>query len=41
MDCGSYSEEVVKVVDENCKKFYIRAMSCDSLRERISGMASG
>lgn len=38
MDCGSYSEEVVRVVGENCKEFYIRAMSCDSLRERIRGL---
>lgn len=38
MDCGSYSEEVVEVVGENCEKFYIRAMSCDSLRERIKSL---
>lgn len=39
MDCGSYSEEVVEVVGEHCAEFYIRAMSCESLRERIRGIA--
>ena len=39
MDCGSYSEEVVKVVGEYCNMFYIRAMSCDNLRERIKSIA--
>ena len=38
MDCGSYSEDVVRVVGEHCKEFYIRAMSCDSLRERIKAL---
>lgn len=25
-DCGSYSEEIIRVVDDNCRVFYIRAL---------------
>lgn len=35
MDAGSYAEEIVKVVDENSRLFYIRANRCESLTERI------
>ena len=38
MDCGSYSEEIVKVTSENCNTFYIRAMSSECLRERIKAL---
>jgi len=34
-DCGSYSKNIVDVVAKNCKKFYIRAMSCDTLYEKV------
>jgi len=30
-DAGSYTKEVVEVVEKNCKKFYIRANKCESL----------
>ena len=35
MDCGSYAKDIVDVVSRHCKKFYIRAMMCGTLRERI------
>ena len=35
MDCGSYSKEIIDTVSKHCTFFYIRAMMCDSLRERI------
>jgi hypothetical protein len=35
MDAGSYSEEIVKVVDKYSKLFYIRANKCESLTEEI------
>ena len=35
MDCGSYTEEIVLVVEKNSKLFYIRAQKCASLEERI------
>jgi len=38
MDCGSYSEEIVKMVGDRCETFYIRVMSCDSLRGRIGAL---
>lgn len=41
MDCGSYSEEIVKAVAGNCDRFYIRAMSCQTLRERIKAIPEG
>jgi len=31
MDCGSFSKEIVKVVEECSEYFYIRAMRCDDL----------
>jgi hypothetical protein len=30
-DAGSYSKEIVKVISENCKLFYVRANKCESL----------
>jgi len=35
LDCGSYVEEVVKVVAANSKWFYIRASQCQSLHRRF------
>lgn len=35
MDCGSYSENIINVVESNCKYFYIRAMKCAGLEEQI------
>lgn len=34
-DCGSYSEEVVKVIDDNCLSFYLRAANSQSLYAQI------
>ena len=36
MDCGSYSQEVVEVASCNSNTFYIRAMSCQTLENRIA-----
>jgi hypothetical protein len=35
MDAGSYSEEIIKVVDKYSKLFYIRANKCETLTEEI------
>ena len=35
MDAGSYSEAIVKVVDQYSNLFYIRANKCESLTEKI------
>jgi hypothetical protein len=35
MDAGSYSEEIIKVVDKYSQRFYIRANKCESLTEQI------
>ena len=35
MDAGSYSEEIIKVVDKYSRFFYIRANKCESLTEEI------
>lgn len=35
MDCGSFTKEIVKVVEANCKRFYIRAQRCDGLTSKI------
>ena len=35
MDCGSCSEEIVKMVEKHCKHFYIRANRCPSLYDDI------
>jgi hypothetical protein len=40
MDAGSYSEEIVKVVAENSRLFYIRANRSEALTERIRGISS-
>jgi hypothetical protein len=35
MDAGSYSKEIVEVVDKNSQLFYIRANKCETLTEEI------
>ena len=35
MDCGSCSEENVKMIEKHCKHFYIRANRCSSLYDDI------
>ena len=35
MDCGSFSKDITKVVEANCKSFYIRALRCDDLASQI------
>jgi hypothetical protein len=35
MDAGSYSEEIIKVVDKYSRLFYIRANKCEALTEEI------
>lgn len=35
MDAGSYTNEIVKVVEKYCKKFYIRANRCESLTKQL------
>jgi hypothetical protein len=36
MDCGSFSKDIVKVVEANSEYFYIRAQRCDDLFEKIN-----
>lgn len=35
MDCGSFTKEVVKVVETNSDYFYIRAQRCESLYQQL------
>lgn len=34
-DCGSYSEDIIRTVDGNCRIFYIRAIHSASMCSRI------
>ena len=34
-DCGSYSEDIIRTVDGNCRTFYIRAIHSASMYSRI------
>lgn len=34
-DCGSYSKEIIEVVEAHCKRFYIRANRCSSLYDTL------
>ena len=36
MDCGSFSEETIRMVHGYCSKFYIRDSRCQTLYERMS-----
>ncbi|MDR3141301.1 MAG: hypothetical protein LBU37_06220, partial [Tannerellaceae bacterium] len=40
MDAGSCSEDIVKVVAENSRSFYIRANRSAALTERIRGISA-
>lgn len=35
MDCGSFTKEVIEVVENYSKRFYIRAQRCDELSNKI------
>ena len=35
MDCGSFTKEVIKVVSQNSKRFYIRTQRCEELLNQI------
>lgn len=35
MDCGSFTKDIIKVVEANSKRFYIRAQRCEELFEQI------
>jgi len=35
MDCGSYAEEIINMVEKYSELFYIRAMRCNNLEEKI------
>ena len=37
-DCGSYSEDIIRTVDGNCRIFYIRAIHNASMYSRIQDM---
>lgn len=34
-DCGSYSKEIIEVVEAHCKRFYVRANRCSSLYDTL------
>lgn len=36
MDCGSFSEEIIRTVHGYCRSFYIRASRCESLYQRAN-----
>lgn len=36
MDCGSFSEEIIRMTHGYCNKFYIRASRCQSLYEEMT-----
>ncbi len=35
MDCGSFTKDIIKVVEANSKRFYIRAQRCEDLSSQI------
>lgn len=39
MDCGSFTKEIIKVVEANSKRFYIRAQRCEELPNQIAEIA--
>lgn len=39
MDCGSFSEEIIRMTHSYCNKFYIRASRCQSLYEEMTKIA--
>ncbi len=40
MDCGSFTKEVIKVVEKNSKQFYIRAQRCGELSRQLKEITS-
>jgi hypothetical protein len=40
MDCGSFSEKIVKTIEANSEYFYIRAMKCDELFNKIKQISN-
>ena len=40
MDCGSFTKDIIKVVEQNSKRFYIRAQRCGELSEQIKALTN-
>lgn len=40
MDCGSFTKEIIKVVEQNCKHFFIRAQRCSDLATKIQSITN-
>jgi hypothetical protein len=40
MDCGSFTKDVIKVVEKNANQFYIRAQKCENLTEEIKNVTN-
>lgn len=40
MDCGSFTKEIIKVVEENSKRFYIRAQRCEELLNQVKAVTT-
>jgi hypothetical protein len=38
MDCGSFTKEIIKVVEQNCQHFFIRAQRCGDLTTQIQSI---
>ncbi|MBJ7881990.1 IS1380 family transposase [Gelidibacter salicanalis] len=38
MDCGSFTKEVIEIVEANSERFYIRAQRCSELSNRVKDM---
>ena len=35
MDCGSYAEDIINVVEQHCDKLYIRVQRCEDLYSQM------
>jgi hypothetical protein len=40
MDCGSFTKEILNVVEQNSNRFYIRAQRCGELSEKIKAVTN-
>jgi hypothetical protein len=40
MDCASYQEDVIDLLEQHTRYFYVRAMNCNTLREQIKEIDS-
>src|SRR5699024_9278592 len=38
MDCGSFTKEIIDIVEENSARFYIRAQRCGELSNKVKDM---